>query len=246
MNCKNCERKVDGEFCGYCGQNSKVGRINAANFVSELSTSVFQINRGFFFTLKELSVRPGESINEYLNGRRKRHFKPIAYVLTLATLYFLITQSAEKNTWIDDLITGWAYGATGQEKEAEISGTTKWFAENYAYSTLLLLPVFSLASYLSFLKFDKNYLEHLVINSYITGHQAIIYSVFALVGIFSEHDSVEALSLLSAMVYNFWVYWQLFIKGNRVVNLLRTIMTYVLYLVFSFVFLVILAGIGEL
>ncbi|MCB0631023.1 MAG: DUF3667 domain-containing protein, partial [Lewinella sp.] len=66
MNCKNCNQTAGGNFCAHCGQSTKVDKINLPNFLRELSEGVFQINRGFFFTLKELFVRPGYSIRAYL------------------------------------------------------------------------------------------------------------------------------------------------------------------------------------
>lgn len=164
MNCRNCGHSIDGKFCKNCGQNSKVDRIDFRNLLNEISESIFQINKGFFYTLKELFIRPGSSLNEFLDGKRKNHFKPVAYVLTLSTVYFLISQVTNQNTWIEDLISGWTDGATAGKSGNEIPKILTWFAKNYAYSTLLLLPVFSIASYLSFLKFGKNYLEHIVVN----------------------------------------------------------------------------------
>ena len=106
MNCKNCGKIVEGNFCSYCGQNSKVGKINFPNFLNQVSESVFLINKGFFYTLINLFVRPGESIRDFLNGKRKDHFKPIAYALVLSTIYFLISRIAEQNTLVEDLISG--------------------------------------------------------------------------------------------------------------------------------------------
>ena len=51
---------------GFALQNSNVSRINITSFLDEVSVSVFQINKGFLFTLKELFLRPGKSLNEYL------------------------------------------------------------------------------------------------------------------------------------------------------------------------------------
>ena len=243
MNCKNCNHILDGKFCSQCGQNSKVKRINFSNFLQEFTESVFQVDKGFFYTLKELFLRPGESINEYLNGKRKKHFKPIAYLLTLSTIYFLITQMTSQNTWIDDAITGFMNGALDTDSEAEIPKMAKWFAKNYAYTTLLLLPVFSLASYLSFLKFGKNFLEHLIINSFITGQQAIIYSFFTFIGFFIQNELIESIPLFFAIPFNFWTFWQIFTNENRAINLLRSLMTYILYFVFSLVLIMLLAGV---
>ncbi|MEZ5044572.1 MAG: DUF3667 domain-containing protein [Saprospiraceae bacterium] len=245
MNCKNCGYRIDGKFCSHCGQNAKVDRINFSNFLNEVTESVFQINKGFFYTLRELFVRPGSSLKEFLNGQRKNHFKPIAYVLTLSTLYFLIAQITNQNTWMDDLISGWINGATGHPQVVQAPIILIWFSKNYAYLSLLLLPIFSLASYLSFIKSDTNYLEHIVINSYITGQQAVFYSMFAIVKMVIESDVIEVFSLFVAISYTYWVFWQFFSKGNRMINILCTIMTYILYLLFSIGLLFALMGINE-
>ena len=78
MNCKNCGNIVEGEYCNHCGQRSNVGRITLSSLLNELTESIFQIDRGFFYTLTQLFARPGKSIREYLNGKRRKHFKPIA------------------------------------------------------------------------------------------------------------------------------------------------------------------------
>ena len=236
MTCKNCGFKLDGPFCSQCGQNSNVGRINLHNFLNEVSESVFQVNRGFFFTLWELMHSPGQGISEFLEGKRKLYFKPIAYVLTLSTLYFLVAQLSGRNTWIDDAITDWIIGQVPSDLGLEFPKFLTWFSKNYAYSILLLLPLFSLASYLSFFSFGKNYLEHVVINSYITGQQAIFYSIFTLLGEVVDSQIFEFLPFLLAVGYAFWIFWQFFSGGNRLVNLLRSILTYLLYLIFCTVF----------
>jgi recombinational DNA repair protein RecR len=71
MNCKNCGHIVKDNFCSRCGQNSRVDKINLLNFLNEISESVFQVNQGLFFTFKALVTRPGNSIKEFLNGKRE-------------------------------------------------------------------------------------------------------------------------------------------------------------------------------
>ena len=245
MNCKNCGHIVDGNFCSHCGQNSSVGRIDFSSFINDVSESIFQINRGFIYTLIELSTRPGRSIDEFLNGKRKNHFKPIAYVLLLSTVYFLITQITKQNTWLDDVVSGWMNGAVEESDDVEIPKFISWFMGNFAYTTLLLLPLFSFASYLTFFKFGKTYLEHIVINAYLTGHQAFIYSLFAIAGTLSDSDVLQMASSLLAVSYAFWVFLQLFSQGSRLFNILRLIMAYLLYFIFCTVLLVGLLAINE-
>lgn len=246
MNCKNCETHLQGKYCSHCGQNANVDKLSVSNFINELSKSVLQIDRGFFYTLKSLFFRPGKAINEYLSGKRKKHFKPVAYVLTFSTIYFLITQATGQNTWMDDMISGFSTGALEKDGNSEIPSILIWFSKNFAYTTLLLLPVFSIASYLAFLGLGKNYLEHIVINSYTTGQQAIFYSLIALLNTFIDSEVLASLPILLAVSYVFVVYWQLFIEGNRLLILLRSIFTYLLYLIFSFGILIAILGITEI
>ncbi|MEM9390282.1 MAG: DUF3667 domain-containing protein, partial [Bacteroidota bacterium] len=106
MNCKNCGEIVEGQFCSHCGQSIKVSEINFTNFLNEVTQSVFLVNKGFFYTLIKLFKSPGQSVADFLAGKRKYYFKPITYLLVLSTLYFLISRFAETNTLIYNFITG--------------------------------------------------------------------------------------------------------------------------------------------
>lgn len=119
-----------------------MGHLNLVSFVAEVSGSVFQVDKGFFFTIKELFVRPGHSIREYLLGKRKRHFKPVACVLTLSTIYFLLSRLTESETMVTSFIEGYASGIDSAEANSEKLETFRWFGSNYAYTMLMLLPLF--------------------------------------------------------------------------------------------------------
>ncbi len=246
MNCKNCGTPVQGNYCSHCGQKTSVGKITASSLMKELSTSLFQVNNGFFYTLINLFKQPGSSIRAYLDGQRKRHFKPITYVLTLSTLYFLVSTLSGQNTWMDDLVTGFATGAYDAGNPADIPPILIWFAQNFAYTTLSLLPIFSLASYLAFMRFQTSYLEHFVLNAYVTGQQAIFYTLLALVKQWVDLGILELLTLIITSGYAFWVFWQFFDQGSRWSNILRSLWTYVLYLLFSLMALLLLMGLATL
>lgn len=243
--CKNCGEPAERNYCSTCGQKTSVGKITVSNILDEVATGIFQVDRGFFYTLIALFRRPGHAIQEYLDGKRKKYFRPVAYVLTLSTVYFLVSQVTGKATWLDDIITGWSNGALNSEEQTKVPTVLRWFSANFAYTTLLLLPLFSLASFLSFRKFGRNYAEHLVINTYTTGQQALIYSAFALVRTVFDHEVLEMLQFLAAISYVFWVFWQFFREGNRIFNILRSLLTYILYLLFSMVVLGVITGLSE-
>lgn len=246
MKCKNCGKIVSGNFCSHCGQDTSVSKITASKLLNELSESVFQLNRGLLFTLNELFTRPGKSIQEFLEGKRKNHVKPIAYVLFLSTLYFLISQVTHQNTWINDIISGYSLGAQDKQEVADLPNVINWLANNYAYTTLLLIPLFSYCSYLSFKKFEPNYLEHIVLNCYTTGQQAIMYSCFALFISLTNWETLQPIFLFIVISYNFWVFSQFFQGGNSLSKIFRSIMTYVLYLILGIGLLSIILTIKEL
>jgi len=238
MNCKNCDNIIDGNFCAHCGQSVKVDKLNLPNFLAEISDSVFQLNRGLLYTIKELFTRPGHAIRGFIQGKRKEYFKPIAFVLTLSTVYFFVSQLSDHPTLIDDFITGYSDGGEVNGLETNSSSILNWLSDNYAYTTLLLLPLFSLATFLSFNGLGQNYLEHIVINSYITGQQAIFYSFFMIIGVvISNEDVTVLLAIMSSLVFNYWTFSQFYqhTKGFKII--LRLILTYILYIVFISIFL---------
>jgi hypothetical protein len=234
MNCKNCGNNLEGNFCSNCGQSVKVDKLNLHSFLTELTDSVFQINRGLFFTIKELFLRPGHTIRNFLDGKRKKHFKPIAYVFTLSTVYFLVSQISDSPTLIDDFLSGASDGVQEQDSKIKFP-VLEWLSNNYAYTTLLLIPIFSLASFISFLGLGRNYLENIVINSYITGHQAIFYSFFVIIGLFFDNSGFTVLvAAIISMSFNFWAYLQFFNNAKKGLVIVRLFLTYILfYILFS-------------
>lgn len=51
--------------------------------------------------------------------------------------------------------------------ELQMTEPILWFKDNYAYTTLFLVPLVSLAPYVAFLGKGYNYFEHLILNLYV-------------------------------------------------------------------------------
>jgi len=182
------------------------------------------------YSIKELLIRPGHTIREFILGKRKDHFKPIAFVLVMSTIYFLVSKISDHPTLIDDFLAGFSAG--GEERGLSTNSSTIliWLSDNYAYTTLLLIPLFSLASYISFLGLGRNYLEHIVINSYITGLQAIFYSFFMFIGvIINNEDFTVLLAVIVSILYCYWSFSQFYNDTKRIKIILRLLLTYILY-----------------
>lgn len=245
--CKNCTQQFEGDFCNNCGQKSKIKPINFSYVLEEIRTGVFQFDKGLFFTIKELFIRPGHTIREYLQGKRVNHFKPIAFLLLLATLYAVTQYFLDiKQDSSESLDTFTKYNSQDQtfagiNLKGKLNGFIKynqWLKDNYAYNKLLLIPVFSLASYISFLRIKYNYFEHLILGTLVGGQIILINLLFLPLQYFLGGDVNMILFLIQSVIgflFTIWAYFQFFNdkKLSFVIGLL--FLTYFLYLIFTFV-----------
>lgn len=243
MICKNCEQNFKGNFCMECGQRSDVKRVDFQYIANEIPDSILQINQGFFFTVKELTLRPGRSIQNFLTGKRKAYYKPIAFFLVTATTYFLLAYLLGKDTIIDDFISGVTNSMKDNNKTSGIA-VLEWISKNQSYFILLLIPVFSFASYLAFVRSQFNYFEHVVINLYITGYQMIIYLIFGF--LFASESILSVSAVLFGFIYNFWAFSQLFCEKKNLKRFLLIVLIYINFFVLFFVILLITAKVQKL
>ncbi|MRT93635.1 DUF3667 domain-containing protein [Ancylomarina sp. 16SWW S1-10-2] len=242
MICKNCGYNFQGKFCNNCGQNSNVGKVDLKYFLNEIPNSIFQVNRGFLFTIKELFTRPGHSIRQFLEGKRKQHFKPLAFVFLASTLYALLTYLIGKNTFLGGVVTGVAVGLNNGATESSMAVKfLNWLANNHAYAILLFLPFFSLASYLAFIKSKYNYFEHLVLNFYITGQQMVIYLIFSFVLL--KDNYLQAIPVVIGILFTFWTFNQFFENNKFYTKIFLTVITYIYCTILIMMFIV---GIGAI
>lgn len=233
MNCKNCNAPLQGKFCSDCGQSASVTKLRMTKLIKDLFYSIFQVDKGFFFTFIAMISRPGNAIREYLDGKRVKYYQPISYVLVLSTIYFLVSKLVGDNTWMHEIIMGVGEGIA--KEGATIPTFFFWFARNFAYTTLILLPVFSFCSFLCFKKFEVNYTEHFVLNAFVAGQQALIYLTFAILKKLTNVPIMEVMALCFSPIYAGWVFGQFFNNASRVSVLLRTFLTYILYFLACFV-----------
>lgn len=239
--CKNCGNEVFHQFCAHCGQKTSVETLSIKRLIKELSDNIFQINHGLFFSIIELTMRPAKSVENYLIGRRKQYFQPIAYAFTLATLYFLLTKLIDHGTIIDEMVEGYLLGV--EQKNTSTNQISKdiiaWLSNNYAYTMLMLVPFFALASRLAFINVKRNYLEHLVLNLYVTGHQSLIYGALAIVSLVVNYNDVaELIAVVLSVSYCTLTFTQFF-KGSHII--IRLLQCFIMYLL-CFVYLVFILG----
>ena len=86
--CRRCGIEMDGEFCSNCGQY-RPKPLALVRLWTEAFGKVLELDIRYVQTIRELSVRPGWMIREYLDGNRTSWVNPGKYVFFNATFYAL-------------------------------------------------------------------------------------------------------------------------------------------------------------
>ena len=74
--CATCHTEFHGNYCPRCGQKSTIGRYSFKTaFLTFLDVWGLG-NRGMFRTIRDLLLRPGYMIRDYLSGMQMAYFPP--------------------------------------------------------------------------------------------------------------------------------------------------------------------------
>ena len=88
--CSTCGTHFTGNYCPRCGQSAKVGRYSFKKAML-LFLDVWGLgNRGMFRSLRDLILRPGYMIRDYLQGMQMAYFPPFKMFFLLVTLSILV------------------------------------------------------------------------------------------------------------------------------------------------------------
>ena len=224
--CINCNHKFQGNFCNNCGQAADTHKLSLHHIWHDLQHGLFHFDNGIFFTIKQLLTRPGHSIREFVNGKRVRHFKPLSFVVILATFYGLLSHYFINISFYSlpiqetkDIIG--AYGAI-----------SSWILNHLAYSILILIVTTTVASYLTFKKQGYNIVEHLILNSFYRGLTLVIALILFPVLYFLQKGGDQGLQVYGVIfpfldiLSMFWCYYQFFNKLTKLQSLGLTLFTY--------------------
>jgi hypothetical protein len=174
--CQNCKTALQGKFCSNCGQSSETHKIDIHYLWHDVQHGLLHFDKGILFTTKELFTRPGNSIREFLEGKRVKHFQPISLVLVLAGIYGLLFHFFKINMFANYVV---AYGSG--ERVSQINEATgkmsEWISQHYSILALLQIPIFTIGTYLCFKKSGYNFVEHLIINTFLIGQRLILHII---------------------------------------------------------------------
>ena len=212
--CGTCGQEFQGNYCPCCGQSAKIGRYSFKNALLLFLDVWGMGNRGMFRTLRDLILRPGYLIRDYISGMQMAYFPPFKLLFLLTALLLVVDSGV--NLKGDNYLASYHektvnFDGTSAEKskKKEISSRSRAWDMNIvkvrefkedkpAFFWLLLLFVLSLPLYLFFRKSpnipDLRYSELLIALVYIWGMHDIYEIVLTFFCVYD--DTVSEVVLL--------------------------------------------------
>ncbi|MCC2546736.1 DUF3667 domain-containing protein [Hymenobacter sp. BT175] len=161
--CLNCGQPLHDQFCARCGQAAATHRITLGHWLHDIPHSIWHVDRGLPYTLKQMLRRPGATLRNYLAGQRAPYFRPLSYLLLitgLITLCYVVLRLRPYN--VADPAVPPALRAVQERFLAFFSKYINWFA-------VLLLPLSAGVLRLFLRRARYNYAEYITIACFVTG-----------------------------------------------------------------------------
>ncbi len=181
--CQNCNEIITGSFCSHCGQK-KYKRIDKNYILEEIQCLAFDINKGFLYSVKNILKNPGKTANEFIDGNRVNHYKPMLLVFVLSGLSTFLSFKVLN---FNEVMNGYF---SQQHVNSNAMSDMMSFASSYnSIMILLFVPLLALISKIAFRKWGNNYYEHVVMNAYFLSFYTLISIVLVYPILFVFRDS---------------------------------------------------------
>ncbi|TGE27974.1 DUF3667 domain-containing protein [Hymenobacter metallicola] len=209
--CLNCGTLVADRFCGHCGQDAHHTHRFTMRYLllHDLPHSVWHVDKGVLYTLRQMLTRPGFAIAEYLAGRRAQHFRPVAYLLLVGGLGALLMSMLHVQPFPPEKVA--------TMPKVFLLAMDRYMTSLYKYPSLIytvLLPINALVAWLLLRATRYHYTEMLVAQAFITGTVTVpAVALTVLLALLARRlpalHNLSFVLALPSLVYPIWVYWQM-------------------------------------
>jgi len=229
-NCLSCNEVITGKYCSNCGQKAKLDRING-HYIKHEIEHVLHLEKGIFFTVKELILRPGKTVRSFISENRTRLVKPIIFVIVTSLIYSLLSHAFHMDTSYISL--------QNADSGSAVNYLDKWVNEHYGYSNLMMSLFIGLWIRLFFRNYDYNFYEILILLCFVMGICMLVFSICTILeGL--THVSFYITGSVIFLIYATWAIGDFFDRSRKK-NYFKALGAYVLGML-SFSFLVTLLG----
>jgi hypothetical protein len=232
-NCKTCGIAFQGDFCHACGQKRIFNRFTLKESSKWIFSEVFNLDHGFFYTSKEILLRPQMVIREYLSGSTKKYMHPFRFLFVWVTINSILT------LWLGVLDNNEAFQDLGIDMEAkEFKYVKEGLAVVQKYMTLIMMlgvPIMAFGSWSIYKNKKLFYTEHLIFQAYTyAGSIVLSIPIMALLflpnGIYLQANIGMAVYLL----YFAFVFCRYF-KEHFMESLIKVLFSFVIVVIIGII-----------
>ena len=216
--CKNCGELTKDKYCSLCGQRTTVHRVTFRETFRDLSSALFSLEGPLWKTLSLLIRNPGRVLREFLEGHRKKYYKPVTFFILTTAVYLLVRSLINFDPYTDSTI---------QVQGEDFQDLTN--ARNYMLlniNKLLFIFVFTMALWLKLFFYRKYSLaEFIVVSFYLCG----MYTIIVTLNMFYLQfvGNVQFIAVLMMWIYFVYAIVSFFQK-KVFLNIIKAILAYAL------------------
>jgi hypothetical protein len=164
--CLNCESRLEAQqrFCGHCGQKAGRERLTMRDIAHDFVHLLTHADHSIFSLVKDLAYRPGHVARDYIEGKRKKYFGPLAFLfITVGLASFMVLMAgAQFFTPVPDNVIA------------------NFLQQHINLVIFLQVPLLAAVCALLFRGSRLNYAEHLILAAYTSGFRLLF---LALIGV---------------------------------------------------------------
>lgn len=218
--CKNCETKVNGNYCAACGQKTSVDKVTFKETIQDLLDAIFSVNAPLLTTLKISVINPGKLFSEYLKGKRKKYYRPVTFFILMTVIYLVIR----------GIINYDPFGSTILQVNDPTTSQLLTKARNFMLfniDKLLFVFIFGMGLMLKLFFYKKNSLaEFLAISFFLMGTYTILTTLNMFYIRYIE-NSFQGINILIMLLY--FIYSMVsFFKKRKVLVIIKSVFVFVL------------------
>ncbi len=159
--CKNCEKTLEtkDDFCRHCGQSAHIHRIDMHHIWHDVVHAFVHADKGVIHLTKELALRPGRVVKEYMQGKRKKYYNPFSYlVLTVAISAFLTH-----------------YFHLMEYNTQKVNPVTELSSKYFNLILFIAVPISAFYTWLLFRRKGYNFAENLTLQAFLGGFRVVFF-----------------------------------------------------------------------
>ena len=206
--CKHCHLAGEGRYCSNCGEVYNPERITFHSIFHEAVHTLTHADKGLFYTLKNLAIRPGKMQRSYLEGERTTNQKPFS-------LFFICASIAA-------IALHFVNAVPHDHKNHFDIAKENFYKNYYVIFQTLLLPFYALITWAIFYNRKFNYAEALALFMYALAFSLLIIIPINFFLYFLPSINEQLVELIVLGIYMIWTNINFFVFQKKWLIILKS------------------------